>query len=954
MRGAIGTIAINITLFALTTWCCVAQEDAWQAQISPPLVFSSSQLKYGLYQNYLHRYMDRPLFHDPELRGGENAVVTAPSFRRIMEIAMMYEMDGLGAIIGNSGMIQRYEIAMNVANQGHPQGFQFFPLFGGDPETDYKLRTLEIAAEADCTARLGGRMIFGTYGGDRGDPAAIAQMLADLRARHGDFIYLTEITAWGDARGEFMADGEVSATTDTAMREHLRRWLDVSDGIDMTYGLHGFRRPDRKFDVAFYRDYVIPTLKSVLSEPRYRDRLLRLGAVTGYFQFMSGSWLDEDGTRTLRRSFEAAMDARPDMIGMAEWDELNEHTCIEPTVTNSLSTQRIIRSYMRTLRGQEQTPNPGDDTSIPNLIVSYRKALTLGEQLEVELLNVPDGTAGQYTVTPALLDEAGATILRGEPMPLDATQMQEQRWTVPTETLAGRLLLRPSLSITTAAGRTLTYRDGLRHITLRPTENWDYKWVRLPLRDMLPPVEASFTMEPSRGGVGEYVVRGRIRCDEPLASVEVLENDDEIYAVNVNDTFPDRDEQMLLRIDLRAMHRHDLVGRLWIDGCPAQFHTETDGRYFFNEGNGVRANMWFGQWQRVFFAGIPRNQASRGTLHLDFTELQGEIPLSSLSAHGLYSQHFAPDINVTLEDFRRLPEPPPHIRAPEASFQFTATPRRPHSVFHVRAITRSGKLYHSAPIMIAVRVPGEPVSVAVHSVTENVVTRAQVPEGMIPDIVWDFDPANGSLLWTDAGIPFCGQLGGRAVAVTYVGGGESGGLGDSFRNGEAYPQQFTSTAPQWVEEDGATALRFDGRGNYIAFPREVTPRRNAWTLSFEIKPTSTKRQVLWAHHGHYIGSVMIYLEDGELWSTYTNETVNSSMQRPGLRLPLNEWSSVEISYDLATMRFRVNGELSEALPAPGPGLYIGASVFGGLGSGTEYFEGYLRSLHMVHRDTLQE
>lgn len=953
MRVASLVIAIVSVAVVLTTGSCVAQDEGWQAQISPPLVFSSSQLKYGLYQNYLHRYMDRPLFHDPALSGGENAVVTAPSFRRTMDIAMMYEMDGLGAIIGNAGMIQRYEIAMNVANQGHPEGFQFFPLFGGGPETDYKLTTLAIAENADCTARLDGRMIFGTYGGDRGDPAAIAQMLTDLRAQHGDFLYLTEITAWRDAHVQFMAEGAVSPATDDAMREHLRRWLDVSDGIDMTYGIHGFRRPDRTFDVDFYREYVIPTIKSVLSEPEYRDRILRLGAVTGYFQFMSGSLLDEDGTRTLRGSFEAAMDARPDMIGMAEWDELNEHTCIGPTVTNSLSTQRIIRSYMRTLRGQEQAPNPGDDTSIPNLIVSYRKALTLGERLEVELLNVPDGSAGQYTVTPALVDESGAEVLVGEPMVLDATRMDEQRWTVPTETLAGHVLLRPSLTITTADGRTLSYRDGLHHITLRPTENWDYKWVRLPLRDLLVPTEASFSMEPSEGGVGEYAVRGRIACAEPLASVEVVENGDEIYAVDVNETFPDRDEQMLLRVDVRAMNRHEMVGRLWIDGCQAQFHTETDGRYFFNEGNGVRANMWFGQWRRVFFASIPRNQVPRGTLHLDFTELRGDIPLSRLSAHGLYSQQFAPDINVTLQDFRRQVNMPEHINAPEASFAFTATPRRPHSVFHVRVITESGKLWRSAPIIIAGREPGEPVALAVHSVTEDAVTRVAVPAGAIPDIVWDFDPANGSLMWTDAGVPFCGQLGGRAEAVTYVGGGESGGMGDPFRNGDAYPQQFTSTAPQWVQEDGATALRFDGVGTYIAFPREVTPRRNAWTLAFEIKPTSTKRQVLWAHHGHYIGSVMVYLEDGEVWSTYTDEAVKSTTQRSGLRLPLNEWSSVEVSYDLATMRFRVNGELSEALPAPGPGLYIGTSVFGGLGAGTEYFEGYLRSLRMVHRDTLQ-
>ncbi len=164
-------------------------------------------------------------------------------------------------------------------------------------------------------------------------------------------------------------------------------------------------------------------------------------------------------------------------------------------------------------------------------------------------------------------------------------------------------------------------------------------------------------------------------------------------------------------------------------------------------------------------------------------------------------------------------------------------------------------------------------------------------------------------------MPFCGQIGGRANAVTY--------------------------------------LRFDGVGNYIVFPREVTPRRGAWTLAFEIKPGSGKRQILWRHHGHYIGSVTVYLEDGEIWATYTDRHVHTTEQRPGLRLPLDEWSRVEISYDLDTMQFRVNGSLSEPLPAPGPGLYIGTSVFGGHGSESEYFEGDLRSLRMLHRATLQ-
>jgi len=938
----------------VTAAACTATAQEWQSHFDRPFVFSSSQLKYGLYQNYLHSYMDRPLFMDTSLR--ENAVVTCPSFQRIMDHAMMYEMDGLGAIIGGSGMIQRYEIAMQCAEQQHPDGFLFFPLFGGDAETEAKARTLEIANASSVTARFdrdGEEVVrFGTYGGDRTPPEQLRQMLETLRAEQGDFIYLIALTDWGTTQDEFRRDGAVSPATDAAMKAHIREYLDVADGIDMSYG-GAWRRPDRTFDVEFDREYVIPTIKAVLSERPYRDKYLALGAKIGYFQFMSGSTLDEDGTRTLRNSFEAAMEAEPDMIGMAEWDELNEHTTIEPTVCNSLSTQRIIRNYMREIKGLEPAPNPGDDTSIPNLIVSYRRKLTLGEQVEIEMLNVPDGSEGEYTVVASLLDEGGVPICTAEPVTFAAAELLEHRWTIPTEALAGEMILRPSLAITTADGTEQTYSDGLHHIILRPTDNWDYKWVKQPLRDIILPTAAEFTMQPDAERPGSYTIDASFACDEPLASLEVLEDDDEVRAYDVNEEFPERDDTMLLRIDLRSFLRHDLIGRMWIDGAPSELHVETDGRYFFNEDNVVRANMWLNQWRRVFYASVPRDQADNATLHLDFTELKGEIPLSRLGDRGLYSEHFEPDIQVVIEDFYRAPDLPYHIDANQASMAFSMPPRRPNSVFHLRAITVSGKIWRSGPVMVGSLEERGPVTLDVYSDTLGATTEVQVDESVIPDLDYRLDPANGSLMWTDAGVPFCGQIGGRANAVTFVGGGESGGMGDPYRNGDYYPADAPSTAPKYLREDGQDILRFDGIGNFIVFPREVTPRRGAWTLQMQIRPTATKQQILWRHHGHYIGSVTIYLENGELWSTYSDQHLNTSTQRSGLTLPLNEWSDVTISFDLDTIVYEVNGQRSEPLPAPGPGLYIGTSVFGGHEAGDAYFGGDLRALRMVHRATLQ-
>ena len=754
----------------------------------------------------------------------------------------------------------------------------------------------------------------------------------------------------GDARKQYQTTGEVESEAAEAIKQNWRDYLEVADGL-VSPSVGMYRRADRGFDAGFYRDFIIPTLLSVMNEPQNSGKYLELMAVTGHFNFMTGSTLREEGTKTLRRSFEIAMAARPDVIDMPEWDELNEHTCIEPTITNGLTTQRIIKYYTHIRNGEAPAPNAGDDTSIPNLVVSYRKALTLGEALQIELLNIPDGTGREpYEVAVTLADAEGETVRRFEPVTLDPGTLADQTLALPTEEIAGEMLLRPNVAVRTADGRELDYADGLHHITLRPTDNWDYKWVKQPLRDVLRPDEVSFSVEPVDGAVGSHRISGSIECEEPLAFVEVLEDRDEIYGVDPSGEYPDRDEFMLLKVTIRAMRSQGtLKGTMSVEGADATIHTETDGRYYFNRGDHLEMNTRLGLWPRGTIFSFPRAQAEGATLMMDLGPVNKSIPVAKVLRHGVYSETEGNGVTVTLEDFRRLPDITPHVDAPSASFDFSFTPQRPHAVFHMRAIAKSGRIYRSAPVMIAGIEPGEPVNLDVYSDSQQKHVTVQVDGGTIPDIEYQLDPANGSLLPTDAGRCFWGQLGGRPVDVTGRGGGESGTMGDPFQNGRAYPADAPATAPEYVTEDGQPCLKFDGIGNYIVFPREMTPRRGGWTLALEIKPTSNKKQVLFTHHGHYIGSVMVYLEDGKLWSRYTDQYVKSTTQQSGLSLPMGEWSQVEIHFDLASMTFTVNGETSEPQPAPGPGLYIGTSVFGGIGDGTQYFEGYLRALRMIHR-----
>ena len=77
-----------------------------------------------------------------------------------------------------------------------------------------------------------------------------------------------------------------------------------------------------------------------------------------------------------------------------------------------------------------------------------------------------------------------------------------------------------------------------------------------------------------------------------------------------------------------------------------------------------------------------------------------------------------------------------------------------------------------------------------------------------------------------------------------------------------YPPAIVKTAPEWVIEDGVICLKFDGKGTHAILHFEALPRRGSYTISFDIKPTSTKSQTLFADHSYYIGSLVLRLDDG--------------------------------------------------------------------------------------------
>ena len=168
----------------------------------------------------------------------------------------------------------------------------------------------------------------------------------------------------------------------------------------------------------------------------------------GYTNAGGSQTLNRDGTKTLRRNLETFLKFKPDVLIGSEWDELNEDTSLGPTVVRPMSSSRITRYYSAISKGKNPSPMPGDDLSIPNMIISQRRELYYGSEFELELLNVPDGEKSKkYTVKVKLLDENGKTVYASDTLPFDSGKMMDHTIRLNTAKLTQHRLLAPEITV---------------------------------------------------------------------------------------------------------------------------------------------------------------------------------------------------------------------------------------------------------------------------------------------------------------------------------------------------------------------------------------------------------------------------------------------------------------------------------------------------------------------------
>ncbi len=942
---------------------------AHRRRLPQTLFFTRTQPKYDLFSNPLQRrWVDRPLFFDRRTEASERPynIVSSASFLRTQEILRDYGFNGVGSLLGSvpwqgTAFLEMLD-TLEKSAPAHPAPVPLVMEVSGYDDSEKLPERLRLflplarrALASPHVLRVGGKVLVLSYAVDRGAPSGWAAFQKAVREELGDqFLFVADVTLRRPSLlREFQSPSGIGKATLESFRAHLREWLDVSDGLMWAGGSHT-NRPDGTFDRAFYQDWLIPVFHGILAEAPYQGKLLGLDAEVGYINVMTSRRINpEEGTSRLRDGLEMSLQAQADFIAMPEWDELNENTSVGPTLTNSLSTLRIVRHHVDRAAGREPAPLPGDDPTVPNLVVSLRPYLKLGERLEVEVLAIPDGSApGPWKVELALKALDGRVVEQFEAATLAGDGLAAHRFALPSERLAAEPVVRPSLKVTAANGTVTEWEAGLEAIRLFPTWNLNYKATKVPLRDLLRPVSATFELKPG-AAPGEVIAKGRVVCDEPISTVEVVQDSRELYAVDPRGELAPREGEALVMLQWQAMRNPmPFEGSISVEnGTLRRFVDWTRPEYKrasyrltakegegglsvpFRTDDGVNSTNARGG----FFLISPAESA---VLTFKSNRFTHRFPVAGLKPGESVAVAERDGVTLEVRKPTLLPLIPHPLLEKEADFEAVVRPWRNDAPLQMRVVTVSGKIYRSEPVL-PFALSGEAVSLPVWSETTGGPVSVTVSRSRVPEIVARLTPEGGATVATTGGPAFEGLAGGTPFDMAAF-------AKRHLRT--AYPANAHQTAPAWVSEDGSPCLRFDGKGNFLYLPEETLPR-GSFTLEFEIKPTGSSRpRVLCTARGYSQGALVLTLTNGELGGQWMDRGQRVRVLPGGLKVPEGVWSHIRVEYDLEQVRLTVNGQ-SATLPCPGGVVQtITPFIFGGYGNGKGlgYFSGYLRALRIGH------
>ena len=935
-------------------------------QAKESLFFAEFLHKYGMFQNYLHYWIDRPLYWNRATRPEKMAYETPASFATHARQLRKYMLDGLDVF---ANLKQNKSRGVGLLNDWFVQGgfddLKILPIisygeavnrYGPNPEA---FKTAISTAQADPRfPRIGGKVLVPTYNYRLFKADQHEKFMSDLVKALGndDFILCGQINGGVQRATEqaYRRNGTLTAAERSAFEADIRAVLDVAGGIQLGV-LEQVREPEgpycTHYSTRFFDEVTAPIVRRILAEPKYAGKVLGFYIQQGYINNHSGHNHAEDGTSTLRRCLRSALRLNPDYLLLFEWNELNENTMFQPTVWNGQAVGRIIRWHSRLMKGLSPDVYPGDDTSVPDLTLSHRATVKVGEVLDFEILNVPDGVRkGSVDVQLKLFDEKGTPVTAFPVETIDETKFGAISYRMSTIGFQGGDELVPVL---VADGKTY---DGFHPIRIAPTVSWNYKTVRQSLRDRLAPAKAEVAV--AKSSANRYAYSADLAFGEKLASVELIADEDEQDAEGIAGEY-DRASNEIVRLVFttppKAGVRDGTVcvrvagakgcrfHNVWVANVdPGVIRPLPDGSGF-----SVSALIW--SEELTFFIEIPKRDAVRATLEIAVDSKKtpcrsASIPVGTVLERGICSAVLndrAVRVDVRRQD--GLTDLPPHLGTATCVWKGETVTDVRVPVFHFRAVSESGRIWRSKPIRAAA-LPKELATYAVYDEFAHAAATARAPAELIPFVDYVFDPSTGAALANTWERVFDAQLGGGFPSDQAYSGGPHPPAGDR--------------APAWVKDGGAWCLRFDGTNDYVNLPKEAFPQA-AFTLSMEVKPelAGAKQMTLFRHFDRIRGSLSLFIRDGRLFATWGDKDLAKEPTfETGLAVRDGAWNEISVSYDFRTFAFRVNGA-ERRFPWTGRAWCFKPSIFGGhdkleLSGGADnpvYYRGLLRKLSIRHQ-----
>ena len=936
-------------------------------------VYTETVAQYSLFQNFLHRWLDRPLYFDRTLRHAPGAFAydTRECFEIARAAAVRYGLDGFGVFGNYRGKLDRFR-QVKEWNKDKCDEFATFPLvfytLSGDDfvaSGEGIANMIKAAGASPVATTCDGRKLLGTYNMRVADPATIGKLCSSVRQLAAGERYALP----GELQDSvirrlslhFRRSGRLTADEMRELEKLVDDTLAVADGLHLR--LFEYHRPadgpyTSYIDMNLFDGCLRKILLDAYAKPQNSGKTLGFNVLQGYLNNLSGMNHGEFGTATLRRSMASILPMNPDCLLLFEWNEENENTMFQPTVRNGEAIGRLLHWYTCLLRGQPVSPYPGDDSSVPGLVLSHRVVFKPGERVEFEILNIPSGEAKQaHDVRLVLCDGARRVVARFPQERLRTDVLGAVTYAVPGERLSLDVPVMPVLAV-----------DGVNYTGFHPlrqdaTRCVDYKCVRQSLRDLPQMKRRSFAVDKS-GRPGDFDFSVELECAEELASVELVCNEDEVAAFDPAGEY-DRGKFDILRLVMNTAPGVSYVAPLQVEVVGAKgAQLRQEWKANVNPGRiEERAPGVFSlraQWmadETPYFLMLPKGTAAGAEVRISSGPLLGDGEVATLSVGAAMergSYEAAPDarrgFRVALRKFDALPDVPMPIRARTVSWKGRVHVDDAAPMFHVRAVAKSGKIWRSKAIAPVAQDWSRTERLAIYSEWEGAAADVEVPSALIPDIRYEFSPEGGASVAAPGNHRHNASLGGGYVY---------GGMFADLRSFRGAAPGFAN-APQWAKEDGRWLLRFDGENDYLHAPNETFPV-GAFTLTAEFRPRYDERNmVIFRHAGLGRASLQLFIVKGRLYAMWADRAFDDPKNRTakfdtGLDILNGEWNSLRVSYDFRRLRFEVNGK-SREFDFGRRGYIFHPAVFGGHVITTDiappgplaWFRGDLRALAIRH------